>query len=87
MVRDGDGLTVEVKGWSLVTFEEKLRFAAAKFVALHAARGEGREAIRRAILDIAVEQAGGAPEGEYDREAVLTMCRRAVDAALDDAGL
>jgi hypothetical protein len=70
------------------SFEEKLLFVASMGVALRVHKGEkDREAIRPEVLAIAVREAEGAARDEYDHETLAAMCRRAVDAALDEAGL
>ena len=70
------------------SFEEKILFVASMGVALRVHKGErDREAICREILDIAVREAEDAARDEYDHETLMAMCQRAVDTALDEAGL
>jgi hypothetical protein len=70
------------------SFEEKLLFAASRGVAVRVHEGEtDREAIGREVVALAVREAEEAARDEYDHETLAAMCRRAVDAALDEAGL
>jgi hypothetical protein len=70
------------------SFEEKLLFVSGMGVALRVHKGEeDREAIGREVLDLVVREAEDAARDEYDHETLVAMCRRAVDAALDEAGL
>jgi hypothetical protein len=84
----GDGAFTLRTGREPESFEEKILFVASMGVALRVHKGEeDREAIGREVLDIAVREAEDAARDEYDHEALVAMCRRAVDAALDEAGL
>ena len=70
------------------SFEEKLLFVASMGVALRVHKGDrDREAIRREILDVAVREAEDTTRDEYDHETLVAMCQRAVDTALEEAGL